>query len=336
MRLQNAFTNHSFLMLQNWSRPKRYSDRNSTRVSHHLAFAQKKKVPFLTISFLFTVLGAKTGIKKTCAQRWYARKSGNSPAPLFPKHYYHRQDFKLREIVSEIRVCPVGAQISGKENKSTKINFLGPKTAQWGGGLPHEGVVAKTSVPSLESLPSLGFEERNLGCPGNFAGISWTSGHVQKVCARKVRAHFPKILDAPRPLWQKPCATRAHMLPIGPMAQACSPTEVRRGRTVPTKRLFKENVFLIKLVRISGFSSLFFQRSQCFSTLHAKCAENAAIARKREANPEILTNLRGGSRKMPLHFLHFNGFVCSSTLFSNTSALTSSLLLRANSTCRGS
>ena len=36
--------------------------------------------------------------------------------------------------------------------------------------------------------------------------------------------------------------------------------------------------------------------------------------------------------KCPLHFLHFNGVVCSNTLFSNTSALTNSLLFRANST----
>ena len=74
--------------------------------------------------------------------------------------------------------------------KSTKINFLGPETARWGGGLPLEGVVAKNFVPALESLSSLGFEERNLGCPGNFAGMSRTPGAVQKVCAKKLRAHF--------------------------------------------------------------------------------------------------------------------------------------------------
>ena len=65
--------------------------------------------------------------------------------------------------------------------KSTKINFLGPETARWGGGLPREGVVVENFVPSLESLSSLGFEERNLGCPGNFAGMSRTPGGIQKV-----------------------------------------------------------------------------------------------------------------------------------------------------------
>ena len=70
-----------------------------------------------------------------------------------------------------------------ERKKSTKINFLGPETARWGGGLPREGVVAKNFVLSLESLSSLGFEERNLGCPGNFAGMSRTPGGVQKVCA---------------------------------------------------------------------------------------------------------------------------------------------------------
>ena len=74
--------------------------------------------------------------------------------------------------------------------KSTKINFLGPETARWGGGLPLEGVVAKNFVPAFESLSSLGSEERNLGCPGNFTGMSRTTGGVPKVCAKKLRAHF--------------------------------------------------------------------------------------------------------------------------------------------------
>ena len=74
--------------------------------------------------------------------------------------------------------------------KSIKINFLGPETARWGGGLPLEGVVAENFVPALESLSSLGFDERNLGCPGNFAGMSRTPAGVQKVCAKKLRAHF--------------------------------------------------------------------------------------------------------------------------------------------------
>ena len=40
--------------------------------------------------------------------------------------------------------------------------------------------------------------------------------------------------------------------------------------------------------------------------------------------------------KCPLHFLHFNGAICSNTVFSNTSALPNSLLYRANSTCKSS
>ena len=38
--------------------------------------------------------------------------------------------------------------------------------------------------------------------------------------------------------------------------------------------------------------------------------------------------------KCPLNFLNLNGVVCSNTLFSNTSALTSSLLFWGNSTCK--
>ena len=74
---------------------------------------------------------------------------------------------------------------------------MGPETAGWGGGLPREGVVAKKFVLSLESLSSFGFEERNLECRGNFAGMSRTPAGVQKVCAKKVREHFsfPIITD---------------------------------------------------------------------------------------------------------------------------------------------
>ena len=80
--------------------------------------------------------------------------------------------------------------ISGQKKKSAKINFWGPETARWGGGLPRERVVAEKFVPSLESLSSLGFEERNLGCPENFARMSRTPAGLQKVCAKKVCVHF--------------------------------------------------------------------------------------------------------------------------------------------------
>ena len=69
--------------------------------------------------------------------------------------------------------------------KSTKINLLGPEIARWDGGLPREGVGVEKFVPSLKSLISLVFEGGNLGCPGNFAGMSGTPGGVQKVRAKK-------------------------------------------------------------------------------------------------------------------------------------------------------
>ena len=77
--------------------------------------------------------------------------------------------------------------------KSTKINFLGPETARWGGGLPCEGVVAEKFVPSLESLSCLGFEERNLGCPGNFAGMSLTLGVFKKFAPKKFARIFRSL-----------------------------------------------------------------------------------------------------------------------------------------------
>ena len=84
-----------------------------------------------------------------------------------------------------ISCCSLG------KKKSTKINFLGPETTRWGGGLPREGVVAEKFEPSLESLSSLSCEGRKLGCPGNFAGMSQTLVGVQKVSAnKKNRVHF--------------------------------------------------------------------------------------------------------------------------------------------------
>ena len=67
------------------------------------------------------------------------------------------------------------------------------------GSLPREGVVADKFVPSLESLSSLGFEERNVGCLENFAGMSQTPGGSQKVCAKKgEKAHrIKKVRGTP-------------------------------------------------------------------------------------------------------------------------------------------
>ena len=77
---------------------------------------------------------------------------------------------------------------------------MGPETARWGGGLPREGVVAENFVLSLESLSPLGFEERNLGCPGNFAGTvpdPWgcSKSFVQKKFVRIFRS-LNKVLKS--------------------------------------------------------------------------------------------------------------------------------------------
>ena len=82
---------------------------------------------------------------------------------------------------------------------STKITFFVPETAGWGGGLPPKGVGVEKFVPSLESLSSLGFEERNLECPRNFAGMSRTLGGVQKVCAKKFVCIFRSLIICPPP-----------------------------------------------------------------------------------------------------------------------------------------
>ena len=89
-----------------------------------------------------------------------------SSAPLT-----HRPSIPLTGSFRVFLDCQIVGHTSGKKNP-TNIN------------------VAENFVPALESLSSLGFEERNPGCPGNFAGMSRTPGGVQKVCAKKLRAHF--------------------------------------------------------------------------------------------------------------------------------------------------
>ena len=45
-------------------------------------------------------------------------------------------------------------------------------------------------------LSSLGFEERNLGCSRNFAGMSRTPGGVRKVCAKKFMCIFRSLVTS--------------------------------------------------------------------------------------------------------------------------------------------
>ena len=70
---------------------------------------------------------------------------------------------------------------------------------------------------------------------------------------------------------------------------------------------------------------------QCAPAICAKafrCPKSPEIRRPHSTYQKVVQG------KCPLHFHHFNGVVCSNTLFSNTSALTNSLLFRANSTRR--
>ena len=59
------------------------------------------------------------------------------------------------------------------EERAQRLTF-------WLPGGPREGVLAEKFAPALESLSSLGFQERNLRCSGNLAGMSRNSGVFQK------------------------------------------------------------------------------------------------------------------------------------------------------------
>ena len=94
--------------------------------------------------------------------------------------------------LSDKRPPPKPATKKCNEQKTPQvtINFLGPETARWGGGLPRGGVVAENFVPALESLSSLGLEDRNLGCPGIFAGMSRTPWRCSKSLCKKTSCAF--------------------------------------------------------------------------------------------------------------------------------------------------
>ena len=107
----------------------------------------------------------------------------------FGAGWFSGNNLARRKITSKNKITLRGYFYSDAK-ESTKINFLGPETARWGGGLPCEGVVAKKFVPSLESLSSLGFEDRNPGCPRNFAGCPRPLGMFKKF----VQKQFVRIL----------------------------------------------------------------------------------------------------------------------------------------------
>ena len=75
-----------------------------------------------------------------------------------------------------IRWRMLAAHKEGRASQARKraqiLSFWVRRDPGWGGGLPLEGVGVEKLVPSLESLPSLGLEGRNLGCPRKFARMS--------------------------------------------------------------------------------------------------------------------------------------------------------------------
>ena len=76
--------------------------------------------------------------------------------------------------VSSLQCTAFLRYIFRQEKRAQRLTFWVRRPPGGAGSLPREGVVAEKVVPSLESLSSLGFEERNLGCPGNFTGMSRT------------------------------------------------------------------------------------------------------------------------------------------------------------------
>ena len=125
----------------------------------------------------------------------------------------------MRHLCGKSRACAHAPHTSGKK-KRTKINFLDPETVRWGGGLPREGVVANKFVLSLESLSSLGFAERNLGCPGNLPGCPRPLGVFKKFVQKKFVRIFRSL------------TRMTHMTSLKPLSLRCQNQGSLRHRRV--------------------------------------------------------------------------------------------------------
>ena len=102
-----------------------------------------------------------------------------------------------RKLCGNLRKPKVQNEVSffsiRQEKRAQRLTFWVRRPPGGVGVFLAKGWWLKSSCsPSKVCLPWVS-EERNLGCPGNFAGMSRTparAGGVQKVCAKKVRAHF--------------------------------------------------------------------------------------------------------------------------------------------------
>ena len=130
-----------------------------------------------------------------------------------------------------------------QEKRAQRLTFW-VRRPPGGVGVSHaKGWWPKKFVPSLKSLSSLGFEERNLGCPGNFGGMSRTPGRVQKVCAKKVRVHFSFPISVP----PKPACARSHIWGF-PIFFPANPKLRPWSEFPPPQKLRPWSEFLLSLV----------------------------------------------------------------------------------------
>ena len=90
---------------------------------------------------------------------------------------------KSKELFPDIAAIKSTDHLSDKR-KSTKINFLVPRLLV--GGVPRKEIGVKRLVPSLESLFSLGFKEReNWDVPGILPGCPGPLGRFKKFVQRR-------------------------------------------------------------------------------------------------------------------------------------------------------
>ena len=134
----------------------------------------------------------KTLLNPDCPMEWGLPREGMG-VKKFVRFFLETQEGQIFSAMSSgtWQGYP-GGTLWGQARKTHthKINFLGPETARWGGGLPRERVGSESSRPPSKVCLPWFIEGGKLGCPGNFGGMCQTPWGVQKACAKKGSCAF--------------------------------------------------------------------------------------------------------------------------------------------------
>ena len=96
-------------------------------------------------------------------------------------------------VQNQYRLYEDEGDTSQARTTTTKINFLGPETCRWGGGLPREGVVVEKFVLSLEVCLPWVSKRRTWDVPGILPGCPGPLGVFKRYTQKKFVSIFRSL-----------------------------------------------------------------------------------------------------------------------------------------------